>query len=567
MTEYPPPDPRLEGKVTIQKLESRRKPNANGGDAGKNQAPSAALIAAKGNIAIAPDKLRAIHDEALRLHPLIVSGEILKHDAVGALTESGALYGVNLKCRPSELDRLIGEGLAGRPTLVPTVGPQRGDKLVTVCAADVVPEPVTWLWRGRIALGKLTLIAGLAGLGKSQLTLAMTAAVTTGGEWPCGEERAPLGNVIILSAEDGVADTIVPRLMAAGADLKRARIVSAVRSEGGKGRRAFNLQGDLQLLEKEIVGIGDVVLVIIDPISAYLGAKIDSHVNAAVRNVLEPVSELAARLRVALVAITHPPKSTGTAAINRFIGSIGFVAAARAAFMVMRDADDDDRRLFLPVKNNLSRPGQGLAFRLEQRIVGEPGKGIVGSSVVWENKPVTVTADQAPAAADGKGSNDEPTATDDVVDFLRMALADGPLPVKEVERQAVEAGLLGEGKPIGQSKPFRNARQALGIITGKGGMHEGWTWALPKVPSRPKMPSKMKGHLRGRRAPSGRHCTTPGTLTVPEPRWSGVCHLTEDLISGGHAQVCALAVLEGWGLLCGRASGRSTDTGNNYAHP
>ena len=81
-----------------------------------------------------------------------------------------------------------------------------------------MPEPVEWLWPGRVAIGKQTLIAGEAGLGKSQVTIAMAAAVTTGGTWPCGEGRAPLGNVIILSAEDGAADTIIPRLMAAGAD-------------------------------------------------------------------------------------------------------------------------------------------------------------------------------------------------------------------------------------------------------------------------------------------------------------------------------------------------------------
>jgi hypothetical protein len=90
-----------------------------------------------------------------------------------------------------------------------------GPALIMQCAADVTPQPVEWLWQGRIALGKLTLIAGEAGLGKSQVSLAMAAAVTTGGEWPCGEGRAPQGSAVILSAEDGAEDTVVPRLMAA----------------------------------------------------------------------------------------------------------------------------------------------------------------------------------------------------------------------------------------------------------------------------------------------------------------------------------------------------------------
>jgi hypothetical protein len=157
--------------------------------------------------------------------------------------------------------------------------------------------------------------------------------------------------------------------MAAGADRQRVHLISAVTSENGKGRRAFDLQSDLDLLEAKIAEIGDVKLVIIDPISSYLGRKVDSHVNAAVRATLEPVGEIAERFRVAFMSVTHPPKGSTTTAINRFIGSVAFVAAARSAFMVTRDADNEERRLFLPVKNNLAPLGKGLAFWLEQRIV------------------------------------------------------------------------------------------------------------------------------------------------------------------------------------------------------
>jgi putative DNA primase/helicase len=176
-------------------------------------------------------------------------------------------------------------------------GTRPAAELISRCAGDIVPEKIEWIWPNRIARGKHTCIAGEPGTGKSQLTIAIVAAVTIGGEWPCGEGSAPLGNVIVLNAEDSASDTIVPRLLAAGADRARVTLVSAVRNPDGT-RRTLNLQADLALLEREIARIGNVALVIIDPVSSYLG-KADSHNNSEVRGVLEPLSEMAERMRVA----------------------------------------------------------------------------------------------------------------------------------------------------------------------------------------------------------------------------------------------------------------------------
>jgi RecA-family ATPase len=373
----------------------------------------------------------------------------------------------NDKFSPEQIYGIIQEATAD---VRPAKGPANGASLIVQCAADVTPEPVEWLWPGRVALGKLALIGGEPGLGKSQVSIAMVAAVTTGGEWPCGEGHAPQGNVVILSAEDGLADTIVPRLMAAGADRDRVQVVSAVKDVNGL--RGFNLTADLKQLEQTIAEVRDVRLVVIDPISSYLGPKVDSHVNAAVRSVLEPVSEMAARLGIAIVAITHQPKSTGTAAIHRFTGSIAFVAAARSAYLVISDPEDKNRRLLLPVKNNLAPVGKGLAFRLEQRLVDDPAKGIVASSVVWETEPVTTTADQALKAVDDQGAVSG--AGSEAEELLRDMLASGPVAMKDIQAEAREAGL--------SWATVRRAKDRVGVVAerkshGFGGKGE-WLWRL-----------------------------------------------------------------------------------------
>jgi RecA-family ATPase len=229
-----------------------------------------------------------------------------------------------------------------------------------------------------------------------------------GAAWPCGEGNAPQGTVLVLSAEDGEADTIVPRLHAAEADLGRVHIVSAVRTDV-RSSRGFNLQADIELLEQKITELRDVKLVTIDPISSYLG-KADSHKNAEVRGVLEPLSQMAERTGVAVLSVTHFSKAGAantTKALHRFIGSIAFVGAPRMAFAVIEDADNADRRLMLHAKNNLAAPPQGLAFKLQQTIVGDPGNGIVASRVDFEHEPVTITANEA-MAADMGGTNTRP---------------------------------------------------------------------------------------------------------------------------------------------------------------
>ena len=362
--------------------------------------------------------------------------------------------------------KLSREEIRRRIVAAPVDNSFSGHRLISRRAADIEPRCIDFLWPGRLARGKHTAFAGEPGDGKSQLSIYVAATISKGGEWPCGEGRAPVGNVIIFNAEDGADDTIVPRLIAAGADLERVHIVSAVLQEDGKGRRTFNMQADLALLEQRICEIGNVALVIIDPISSYMG-KADSHKNSEVRGALEPASEMAERMRVAILSITHFSKAgsgTNAKALHRFIGSIAFVGAPRAAFAVIEDADNEGRMLVLHAKNNMAPKPQGLAYRLLQTIVCD---NIVASYVAWDSAPVRMSADEALGATEDRGSRD---AREEAEAFLRERLANGPVPQKNVKADAEGAGLAWA--------TVRRAKDRLGIKPEKAGMDGGWLWKL-----------------------------------------------------------------------------------------
>jgi hypothetical protein len=185
---------------------------------------------------------------------------------------------------------------------------------VLTSAIDVAQKNVEWLWPGRIALGKLSVIAGHLNLGKSQLAAFLAATVSTGREWPNREGRAPLGSVIMLMAEDDAGDTIVPRLEVANADLSRVHFVD---SNKIGGHRPFDLLSDAQVLEQVIRPLGDVRLIVIDPITAFLKSVAMQRAAAA------QLQQLAANLNAAVVAISHFAKTARTNALTQVMGSLG----------------------------------------------------------------------------------------------------------------------------------------------------------------------------------------------------------------------------------------------------
>jgi len=354
-------------------------------------------------------------------------------------------------------------------------------------ASEVKTRPIKWLWPGVLAAGKLIIIAGDPGLGKSQVSLFVCATVTTGGIWPVSGETCEKGNVLILSAEDGAADTIVPRLTALNAELERIHIVHAVLLGEGK-ERAFNITRDMERLKRASECIGNVRLIVIDPLSAYLG-NTNSHSNAEVRAALTPVVEFADGIGACLLCVSHLNKGgQGSNALNRVTGSIAFIAAARASYVVTKDTGNHNRRLMLPLKNNLAKDTHGFGYRIEETNV----TGITTSCVSWEDAPVNLSAEDV-LSAQGRPDNQGRAE-----DFLLQELTESiEVPCKELYERAKAKGI--------SKKVLWSIKDKIGVIARKDGFKGGWVWYLPfeatledsQPPKVPEDSLKNNGNLRG----------------------------------------------------------------------
>jgi hypothetical protein len=343
------------------------------------------------------------------------------------------------------------------------IGSQTG--LVVVRASTVKIKPIKWIWPGILAAGKFVLLAGDPGLGKSQVSLFICSVISNGGQWPVsGEIYNEKDNILILSAEDGNNDVIVPRLKAVKADLERIHIIEAVKTEDGK-EKTFDLSNDVEKLEKLAMLVDNVKMIIIDPISAYLG-KIDSHRNTEVRNALNPVIKFCEEIGACLLCVTHLNKGGGSGnALSRVTGSIAFSAAARASFVITRDPDNPDRRLMLPLKNNLAKDTHGFAYKIEEKEVS----GIITTCVAWESDKINLSAEEVLTTQGGKAENKLFAE-----EFLREELKDGfEIPSKELYKRAEEHGI--------SPKVLWNTKDKIGAKACKKGFNEGWVWYLPIV--------------------------------------------------------------------------------------
>jgi hypothetical protein len=319
--------------------------------------------------------------------------------------------------------------------------------------SDVKLEPLHWLVPGYIPLGKLVGFAGHGGKGKSTVTLDLAAKVTRGQpafglNYPAPEPAS----VLLCSLEDGVRDTILPRLIAAGADLERVHHAEGTQAGEGQKGPFFLCRQHLANLEATLDKFSDIRLVVIDPISAFLGPEVNEYREADVRAALDPVAEMADKRKVSIVFVKHFNKNTRAAGADRVAGARAFVNVARAFFLFGNSPDDAERLVMAAAKFNLSTTPPSLAYRVEavndldgQRDViekyGEQGAEYKDVSkqlvaVRWEG-PANVTADDVADASDKKaGQSKQQQCTAYIVKLI----GGQAWPLAEIEAKAKEAG-------------------------------------------------------------------------------------------------------------------------------
>lgn len=334
-----------------------------------------------------------------------------------------------------------------------------------VPASSITPAAIHWAWPGWIALGKLTILAGAGGTGKTTLSIGLIATLTSGGRWPDGAPCTEPRSAIIWSSEDDPADTIIPRLIAAGADLDKVHILQGRINDLGE-TEPFDPAKDADLLAAELERLGDVGIIMIDPIvSAVAG---DMHRANDVRRALQVLVDLAERYDCSVLGITHFSKgSAGNNPAERVLGSQAFGALARTVLVAAKQ-EDSDLRVLARAKSNIAEDFGGCSYSIMETTVRDH---ITTTVVTWGD---TISGSAREILADvERVEGDEPDLSDDPAECLRRILSGERLTAKEATQAMVNNGY--------SAKQTRTARAKLGVQISREGFGKGSAvyWSLP----------------------------------------------------------------------------------------
>ena len=345
------------------------------------------------------------------------------------------------------------------------------------CANTIKPRPVLWGWEERLALGTIALCGGREGIGKSIFTYTLAADITRGllPGVNFGKPRA----VIVAATEDSWAHTIIPRLMAGGADLALVYRVDVATLEAIEG--SLSLPHDLVGLEAAVRDVS-AALIILDPLMSRLDANLDSHKDAEVRLALEPLVALADRTGAMILGLIHVNKSTSNDPLTTLMASRAFAAVARAVLFVMQDPDDDTIRLLGQPKNNLGRMDlPTLTFRINGAKVADTAEGPVWTGKLeWLGEGTRTIKDALAAAGESAGDK---SATTEASEWLRDFLSEqgGTADSALVKREGLKAGHSRE--------TLRRARTRVGVLSATSGFPRRAFWSLASEPNQSTQPA------------------------------------------------------------------------------
>jgi putative DNA primase/helicase len=356
-----------------------------------------------------------------------------------------------------------------------------GPTVQLTCGSNLKPKPISWAWCGWLARGKAHILGGQPGSGKTTIAMRLAATVTKGGRWPDGTCHVGGGNVVIWSGEDDPQDTLVPRLIASGADMDRILFVDDV-VEAGKEQRAFDPAKDIVPLRAAIRAAGGAIMINVDPIVSAVSG--DSHKNGETRRALQPLVDLASDVNAALIGITHFSKGTSNRdPLERITGSIAFGALARVVMVAAKEAVGEDglegRRILARAKSNIGPDQGGFTYSLVQ--VPVPGHELITASIVEWGEGIAGSARDMLAVAEAEEA-DQGSALREAKDFLVDLLSEKARAVKAIQDAARLAGH--------SPKTLRRAKDALGVVPKKTGMTAPWEWSLPEDDHQnPKVPT------------------------------------------------------------------------------